>query len=134
MKEIMIVDNEQAFHDFYSEMLKETDYEVISAYDCYDALAKLRRNQPYLMIIDDLIFMDIVLNITRAGDTHLKIIKSRSQYDYVPFMKTSDLILQPYKNVKSIDPELLFPDVTFTRVKIIEEINARIGDKFKLLI
>jgi CheY-like chemotaxis protein len=134
MKEIMIVDNEQAFHDFYSEMLKETDYEVISAYDCYETLAKLRENQPDLMIIDDLIFMDIVLNITRAGDTHLKIIKSRSQYDYVPFMKTSDLILQPYKNVKSIAPELLFPDVTFTRKKIIEEINARIGDKVKLLI
>ncbi|MBT3877992.1 MAG: response regulator [Candidatus Scalindua sp.] len=134
MKEIMIVDNEQAFHDFYSEMLKDTDYEVISAYDCYEALAKLRENQPDLMIIDDLIFMDIVLNITRAGDTHLKSIKSRSQYDYVPFMKTSDLILQPYKNVKDITLEHVFPDVTFTREKIMEEINARIGDKVKLLI
>ena len=134
MKTIMIVDNEQLFHDFYYEMLKDTDYEVISAYDCYEALAKLRENQPDLMIIDDLIFMDIVLNITRAGDTHLKSIKSRSQYDYVPFMKTSDLILQPYKNVKDITLEHVFPDVTFTREKIMEEINARIGDKVKLLI
>ena len=134
MKEIMIVDNEQAFHDFYSEMLKDTDYEVISAYDCYEALDKLREHQPDLMIIDDLIFMDIVLNITRAGDTHLKSIKSRSQYDYVPFMKTSDLILRYHKNVKNIATALEFPDVTFTREKIMEEINARIGDKVKLLI
>ena len=133
MKEIMIVDNEQAFHDFYSEMLKDTDYEVISAYDCYEALAKLRENQPDLMIIDDLIFMDIVLNITRAGDTHLKSIKSRSQYDYVPFMKTSDLILRYHKNVKNIAPALEFPDITFTRKKIIEEIHDRVGDKTKLL-
>jgi CheY-like chemotaxis protein len=134
MKEIMIVDNEQAFHAFYSEMLKDTDYEVISAYDSYEALAKLRENQPDLMIIDDLIFMDIVLNITRAGDTHLKGIRSQSQYDYVPFMKTSDLILQPYKNVNNIAPELVFSDVTFTREKIMEQINDRIGDKVKLLI
>ena len=134
MKEIMIVDNEQTFHDFYSEMFKNTDYEVISAYDCYEALAKLREYQPELMIIDDLIFMDIVVNIIRAGDTHLKGIRSQSQYDYVPFMKTSDLILQSYKNVKDITSELVFPDVTFTREKIMEEINARIGDKVKLLI
>lgn len=134
MKEIMIVDNEQAFHDFYSFMLRGTDYKVISAYDCYEAIAMLRENQPDLMIIDDLIFMDIVINITRAGDTHLKDIKNQSQYDYVPFMKTSNLILQPYKNMKGIAPEPVFSDTTFTREKIMEVINARIGDKTKLLI
>jgi CheY-like chemotaxis protein len=134
MKTIMIVDNEQSFHNFYYEMLKDTDYEVISAYDCCEALDKLREHQPDLMIIDDLIFMDIVLNRECAGDRHLNGIKSQSEDDYVPFIKTSDLILQSYKNLKSIAPELLFPDVSFTREKIIEEINARIGDKVKLLI
>ena len=49
MKTIMIVDNEQSFHDFYSDMLNGTDYEVISAYDCYEALARLREKQPDLM-------------------------------------------------------------------------------------
>ena len=134
MKEIMIVDNEQVFHDFYSEILKGTDYEVISAYDCYETLAKLRENQPDLMIIDDLIFMDIVLNITKAGDLHLKCIKSKSEYDYVPFMTTSDLILRSYKKFKKISSRFVFPDITFTREKIIEEINARIGGKIKLLL
>ena len=134
MKTIMIVDNEQFFHDFYYEILKETDYEVVSAYDCYEAIAKLRESQTDLMIIDDLIFMDIVSNIMRARDTHLKSIKSQSDDDYVPFMKTSDLILQPYNNVKDITSELVFPDVTFTKEKIMEGINARIGDKVKLLI
>ena len=133
MKTIMIVDNEQLFHDFYYEMLKGTDYEVVSAYDCYEALAKLRGNQPDLMIIDDLILMDIISNITRSGDTHLKGIKGQSQYDYVPFMKTSDLILRYYKNVKNIASALEFPDVTFTRKEIIEVIHNRVGDKTKLL-
>ena len=133
MKTIMIVDNEQLFHDFYYEMLKDTDYEVVSAYDCCEALDKLREHQPDLMIIDDLIFMDIVLNRERTGDRHLNGIKSQSEDDYVPFMKTSDLILRYHKNVKDIAPALEFPDITFTRKKIIEEIHDRVGDKTKLL-
>ncbi|MBC8552729.1 MAG: hypothetical protein H8D23_24135 [Candidatus Brocadiales bacterium] len=130
----MIVDNEQPFHDFYSEVLKDTDYEVISAYDCYETLTKLRKNQPDLVIIDDLIFMDIVLNIMRVGDRHLESIRSQSEYHYIPFMKTSDLILRSYKDLKNISPELVFRDITFTREKIMEQINARIGDRIKLLI
>ena len=130
----MVVDNEQAFHDFYSEMLKDTDYEVISAYDCYETIAKLREKQPDLMIIDDLIFMDIVLNMVRAGDKPLKCIKAKSEYDYVPFIRTRDLILRSNKNLKEIASKLVFPDITFTREKIMEEINARIGNKVKLLI
>ncbi len=133
MKTIMIVDNEQLFHDFYYEMLKYTDYEVVSAYDCYEAIDSLRENQPDLMIIDDLIFMDIVLNRERAGDRHLNGIKSQSEDDYVPFMKTSDLILRYHKNVKNIAPALEFPDITFKRKEIIEEIHDRVGDKTKLL-
>ena len=133
MKHIMIVDNEQPFHDFYYEMLKDTDFEVISAYDCYEALDKLMEHQPDLMIIDDLIFMDIVLNRESAGDRHLNGIKSQSEDDYVPFMKTSDLILRYHKNVKNIAPALEFPDVTFTRKRIIEEIHDRVGSKTKLL-
>ena len=133
MKTIMIVDNEQLFHDFYYEMLKDTDYEVVSAYDCCEALDKLREHQPDLMIIDDLIFMDIVLNRERTGDRHLNGIKSQSEDDYVPFMKTSDLILRYHKNVKNIATALEFPDVTFTRKRIIEEIHDRVGGKTKLL-
>jgi len=48
-------------------------------------------------------------------------------------MKTCDLILRYHKNVKNIATALEFPDVTFTRKEIIEEIHDRIGDKTKLL-
>jgi DNA-binding NarL/FixJ family response regulator len=134
MKTIMIVDNEQPFHDFYSDMLNGTDYEVISAYNCFEAIAMLREKQPDLMIIDDLIFMDIVLSIVRAGDKPQKCIKNQSEYNYVPFIRTRDLILRSNKSLKEIASKLVFPDITFTREKIMEEINARIGNKVKLLI
>ena len=133
MKAIMIVDNEQPFHDFYSEMLKDTDYEVISAYDCYDALAKLREERPVLIIMDDLIFMDIFLDIMDSDDTLFNCIKRRADYETIPFVKTSELVLRSCKNLKKIVPKLLFPDKTFTRKKLIEEINARIGYKTQIM-
>ncbi len=39
-KTVIIVDDEQHFHDRYRAMLDNTDYEVISAYDGEEALAK----------------------------------------------------------------------------------------------
>ena len=41
-KTIMIVEDEQAFHDLYTMMLEDTDYDIVRAYDGDEALAKLR--------------------------------------------------------------------------------------------
>ncbi len=38
-KTIMIVDDEQAFHDRYSEMLDGSNYEIIRAYEGDEALS-----------------------------------------------------------------------------------------------
>ncbi len=54
-KTIMIVDDEQHFHDRYAAMLEDSNYEVISVYDGDEALSKLEEKKP------DLIITDIVL-------------------------------------------------------------------------
>ncbi len=54
-KTIMIVDDEQHYHDTYTAMLEDSDYEVISVYDGDEALSKLEEKKP------DLIITDIVL-------------------------------------------------------------------------
>ena len=46
----MIVENEQHFHDRYATMLGNSDYEVISVYDGYEALVKLEKKKPDLII------------------------------------------------------------------------------------
>ena len=56
-KTIMIVDDEQHFHDRYAAMLEDSDYEVISVYDGDEALAKLEEKKP------DLIITNIVLSM-----------------------------------------------------------------------
>ncbi len=119
-KTIMIVDDEQHFHDTYTEMLEDTEYKVISVYDGDEALLKLEEKKP------DLIITDIVLNMM-TGDTLFLYIKSMPEYEDIPVIMTSNVSLRPYKNLKKIDPDLVFLDKTFTRERLMKEVNAKIA-------
>lgn len=44
-KTIMIVEDEQSFHNLYEEILEDSDYEIIHTYDGDDALAKLEEKK-----------------------------------------------------------------------------------------
>ena len=51
-KSIMIVEDELDFHELYTVMLKDTDYEKVRAYDADEALEKLEDKKPDLIILD----------------------------------------------------------------------------------
>ena len=120
MKTIMIVDDEQPFHDRYSEMLEDSDYEVISTYEGDEALSKLGENRP------DLIITDITLNMM-TGDTLFLYIKNMPEYKDIPVIMTSDFLPQAYKYLKRIDPDLVFLDKAFTKEELVKEVKAKIG-------
>jgi CheY-like chemotaxis protein len=119
-KTVMIVDDEEAFHDLYRAMLEDSGYEVVSVYDGDEALLKLEEKKP------DLIITDIVLNMM-TGDTLFLYIKSMPEYEHIPVIIVSNCSLRPYKNLKKIDPDLVFLDKTFTRERLIKEVNAKIA-------
>jgi CheY-like chemotaxis protein len=119
-KTVMIVDDEEAFHDLYRAMLEDSGYEVVSVYDGDEALLKLEEKKP------DLIITDIVLNMM-TGDTLFLYIKSMPEYEDIPVIIVSNCSLRPYKNLKKIDPDLVFLDKTFTRERLIKEVNAKIA-------
>ena len=118
-RSIMIVDDEQHFHDRYAAMLEDSEYEIISAYDGDEALLKLEKRKPDLMIID------IVLDMM-TGDTLFLYLKSMPEYEDIPVIMTSNVSLRPYKSLKEIDPNLVFLDKTFTREGLMEEVKAKI--------
>lgn len=126
MKTIMILDEEQTFHDFCAEMLEDTDYEITNVYDGDEALSKLREKKPDLIIIDDIIIIDIVLNLMK-NDTRSLYLNTVPEYKDIPSILTGDFFLQVYKNMKGLDPDLEFFDKTFIREKLMEEIQAKIG-------
>jgi DNA-binding NtrC family response regulator len=128
MKAIMIVDDEQPIHDFFSEMLDGTDYEVINAYNEDEALSKFEEKRPELIITDDLIFLDIILN-KMAGDTPSIFTKSISEFEGIPFIISSNFFLRSFKDQMKTGPSFAFPDKTFIKKKLIDEVNTKIEQK-----
>lgn len=117
----MIVDDEQSCHDHYEKMLRDTDYRIIRAYDGDEALAKLEEKKPDLMIIDMILDM-------MTGDTLFLYLKSMPGFDDIPVIMASSLSSRSYKNLKKIDPDLVFLDkAIIKKERLVKEIKAKIG-------
>ena len=116
----MIVEDDQSFHDLYTQMLEETDYEITRAYDGDDAMMKLEEKKP------DLIILDLLLDLM-PGDTFFLFLKSMPEYTSIPVIIVSNTHKRDYENLKDIDPNYVFLDKTITREKLIEEIKNKIG-------
>ncbi len=115
----MIVEDDQIFHDIYAEMLEDTDYRLIHAYDGDEALSKLEQEKP------DLIILDIVMDMV-TGDTFLLYLKSMPECADIPVIIISSQSKRDYKSLKDVEPNIIFLDKTVTKDKLIEEIDARI--------
>ncbi len=127
-KTIMIVDDEQHFHDLYAAMLEDTGYVLIHTYDGDEALAKLEDKKP------DLIITDIVLNMM-TGDTLFLYIKSMHEYEDIPVIMTSNVSLRPYKSLREIDPDLVFLEKTYlTKERLLEEIDKKLIKQVEVMI
>jgi CheY-like chemotaxis protein len=116
----MVVDDDQVFHDLYTEMLEDTEYRLIHAYDGDEALLVLEQEKP------DLILLDIVMDMV-TGDTVLLYLKSMPECADIPVIMISNQSKRDYKNLKDVEPDLTFLDKTVTKEKLIEEIKAKIG-------
>jgi Response regulator containing CheY-like receiver, AAA-type ATPase, and DNA-binding domains len=119
-KTIMIIDDDQVFHDLYTEMLEDTDYRLIHAYDGDEALLELEEEKPDLFILDML--MDMI-----TGDTVLLYLKSMPECEEIPIIIISCQSKRGYKSLKDVDQNLTFLDKTVTKEKLIHEIKAKIG-------
>jgi CheY-like chemotaxis protein len=118
-KSIMIVEDDQIFHDIYAEMLEDTDYRLIHAYDGDEALSKLEQEKP------DLIILDIVMDMV-TGDTFLLYLKSMPECADIPVIIISNQSKREYKNLRDMDSNLMFLEKTVTKEKLTDEINAKI--------
>ncbi len=119
-KTIMVVDDDQIFHDLYTEMLEDTDYRLIHTYDGDEALLELEKEKP------DLITLDIVMDMVN-GDTFFLYLKSMPECADIPVIIISSQPKRDYKSLKDVEPNLTFLDKTVTKGKLLEEIKAKIG-------
>jgi len=119
-KRIMIVEDDTSFHNLYGEVLGDTDYEIIHAYDGDEALAKLEEKRP------DLIILDIILDMM-TGDTFFLYLKGMPEYADIPVIISSSCPKNDYKNLRDIDPSLVYFDKAGIGDELITKIKNRIG-------
>ena len=119
-KKIMIIEDDQSFHDLYTELLEDTDYKITCTYDGVEAMEKLEEGKP------DLIILDMLLDLM-AGDTFFRLIRNMPEYVDIPIIVVSGYPEQAYAILKDMDKSLTFLNKTDVCDRLIGEIHNRIG-------
>lgn len=118
-KTILIVEDEEDMHAFYSDMFEDTNYNIIRAYDGDEAFEKVQEHKP------DIIILDIILDLV-PGDTFFMYLKNTSEYSDIPVIIASSLSPRSYGSLKDLDPDLVFLEKPFTRERLLKEVEAKL--------
>ncbi len=118
-KTILIVEDEQNFHDLYEVMLEGTGCEIIHAYGGYEALEKLTEKKP------DLIILDLLMNMI-TGDMFLLRLKAMLDYADIPVIIISAYSEKRYKNLRKTYRSLIFIDKQcLTKERLLDEVEKK---------
>lgn len=117
IKTILIVEDEQNFHDLYEEMLEGTGCEIISAYDGYEAMEMIEETIPDVIILDML--MDMV-----TGDTFFMYLRNIPEYVNIPVIIISSSPERLYSHLREFDPSLIFIEKQYlTKERLLDEVE-----------
>ncbi|ODS34780.1 MAG: two-component response regulator [Candidatus Scalindua rubra] len=116
-KKVMIVEDEQAFHDLYRIMFEGKGYDITYAYDGDEAMRVLEQNKP------DLIILDMLLDMV-TGDTFFLHLKGMPEYADIPVIIISAFSQKQYKNLEEIDPNLVYIEKSYlTKEMLLKEVD-----------
>jgi CheY-like chemotaxis protein len=101
MKTIMIIENNETYHNIYKAMLKVNNYKFIHTYDGYEAMEKMDETTPDLIILDML--MDMI-----TGDTFFMYLRNIPEYASIPVIIISSVPERRYRHLRVTDPNLAF--------------------------
>ena len=121
MKTIMIIENNQAYHNIYKTMLKGSNYKFIHTYDGYEAMERMDETTPDLIILDML--MDMI-----TGDTFFMYLRNIPEYANIPVIIISSAPERLYNHLRITDPNLAFIEKrSLDGEKLIGEIDKKIS-------
>ncbi len=119
MKTIMIIENNENYHNTYKAMLKGNNYKFIHTYDGYEAMEKMDETTPDLIILDML--MDMI-----TGDTFFMYLRNIPEYANIPVIVISSEPERRYRHLRMTDPNLTFIEKRFLdRVKLIGAVDKK---------
>ena len=121
MKTIMIIENNQTYHNIYKTMLKDNDYKFIHTYDGYEAMERMDETTPDLIILDML--MDMI-----TGDTFFMYLRNIPEYANIPVIIISSAPERLYNHLRIADPNLAFIEKrSLDEETLIGEIDKKIS-------
>ncbi|MGR3294284.1 MAG: response regulator [Candidatus Scalindua sp.] len=121
MKTIMIIENNETYHNIYKAMLKDNDYKFIHTYDGYEAMERMDETTPDLIILDML--MDMI-----TGDTFFMYLRNIPEYANIPVIIISSAPERLYNHLRITDPNLAFIEKrSLDGEKLIGEIDKKIS-------
>jgi CheY-like chemotaxis protein len=121
MKTIMIIENNQTYHNIYKTMLKGSNYKFIHTYDGYEAMERMDETTPDLIILDML--MDMI-----TGDTFFMYLRNIPEYINIPVIIISSAPERLYNHLRITDPNLAFIEKKFLdEDRLIREISKKIS-------
>ncbi len=119
-KKIMIVEDDQSFHDLYIDLFEDSGYEIICTYDGDEAMERLDEGTP------DLIILDMLLDLI-AGDTFFRLIRNMPDYADIPVIVVSGYPERANVILKDLDQNITFLNKTEISEKLIDEVGSKIG-------
>ncbi len=121
MKTIMIIENNENYHNIYKAMLKGSNYKFIHTYDGYEAMERMDETTPDLIILDML--MDMI-----TGDTFFMYLRNIPEYASIPVIVISSAPERRYRHLRMTDPNLTFIEKRFLdRVRLIGAVDKKIS-------
>ena len=121
MKTVMIIENNETYHNIYKTMLKDHNYKFIHTYDGYEAMEKMDETTPDLIILDML--MDMI-----TGDTFFMYLRNIPEYSNIPVIVISSAPERRYNHLRITDPNLAFIEKrSLDGKKLIGEIVKKIS-------
>ena len=114
---ILIVENDQRYHDLYKSMLEGRNYDIISAYDWTVAKKRVEQENP------DLIITEMQLEMSKVETIFLHI-RELLEYADMPVIIIS-AFSQRY--LMGIDLDFVYIDKSdLTEEKLIEEVDKKL--------
>ncbi len=119
MKTIMIIENNENYHNTYKAMLKDHNYKFIHTYDGYEAMERMDEATPDLIILDML--MDMI-----TGDTFFMYLRNIPEFANIPVIIISSAPERLYRHLRVTDPNLSFIEKRLLDgERLVEEIDKK---------
>jgi CheY-like chemotaxis protein len=115
-KTLLIVEDDPELQELYLTMLEDQDYRIMCAVDGGEALEKVRREPP------DLILLDIILDEMMGDELFLKL-KQEPRTAGTPVVLVTVLPAERCRRLLEIDPGTRFLRKPFRRSQLLEVVR-----------